>query len=547
MTQTTRSGLKAGWAATITTGGENTAAEMRSEMDNIADSSFVLSSDDTDGITEGSTNLFFTSAEQTKLSGIAALATIDQTGAQIKTLYEGETNAYTDTKDTKLTGIETGATADQTGAEIKAAYEVQTNAFTDAKNTKLTGIGTGADLVSTNNLSDVTVAATALGNLGGMSTASPQLGGSLDVNGNAIVSLSAGDITITPDTTGEIILDGLKWPQADGTANYVIATDGAGQLSFVENALSSTTVDLFEDVTDYTSGTTTQLTLSVTPGSINNIVITFDGVQQHQGEFSLATNVVTFGSAIPTDTAEVQVTTLSGVAIGVPSNGSVTSTQLDSTFINAYTDATITATDEILFGDVGSSDAVKKDTVQGILDLVPAAAAGLTLLATATASSDATIDFTSFIDSTYDTYVIMFDQVIPATDNSQFYCRLGNGGAFDSGASDYAYAYETQLSWGGPSDGNTATQTYIQISGAAGIGNAVGESCTGIIHIHNASSSLTTLVDFSLVMKDPSARMHRCHGGGERNEAAAHDRVQFYFSSGNVASGEFKLYGVRKV
>ena len=55
---------------------------------------------------------------------------------------------FTSAKDTKLTGIETGATADQTGAEIKTAYEAEadTNAFTDAEKTKLSGIATGAEV-----------------------------------------------------------------------------------------------------------------------------------------------------------------------------------------------------------------------------------------------------------------------------------------------------------------------------------------------------------------------------------------------------------------
>jgi len=61
----------------------------------------------------------------------------------------------------------------------------------------------------------------------------PQLGGDLDVNGQSIVSVSAGDILITPDTIGSIVLDGLSWPQADGTNAQVIQTDGAGNLSFV--------------------------------------------------------------------------------------------------------------------------------------------------------------------------------------------------------------------------------------------------------------------------------------------------------------------------
>lgn len=80
----------------------------------------------------------------------------------------------------------------------------------------------------------------------------PQLGGSLDVNGQTIVSASAGDIAITPDTTGDIILDGLKWPQADGTANYVLETDGAGQLAWVAQGAGSGDVTAAAVMTDNT-------------------------------------------------------------------------------------------------------------------------------------------------------------------------------------------------------------------------------------------------------------------------------------------------------
>ena len=62
---------------------------------------------------------------------------------------------------------------------------------------------------------------------------SPQLGGNLDVNGNSIVSASDGDIAITPNGNGKIVLDGLNWPTADGTADQILKTDGSGQLSFV--------------------------------------------------------------------------------------------------------------------------------------------------------------------------------------------------------------------------------------------------------------------------------------------------------------------------
>jgi hypothetical protein len=52
-------------------------------------------------------------------------ATADQTGAEIKTAYQAEANAFTDAQFTKLAGIETSATADQTGAEIVTALDTE--------------------------------------------------------------------------------------------------------------------------------------------------------------------------------------------------------------------------------------------------------------------------------------------------------------------------------------------------------------------------------------------------------------------------------------
>ena len=84
----------------------------------------------------GLTQNNFTNTLKTKLDGIEASATADQTGAEIKSAYEGEsdTNAYTDAEKTKLAAIEASATADQTDAEIRAAVEAasDSNVFTDA-------------------------------------------------------------------------------------------------------------------------------------------------------------------------------------------------------------------------------------------------------------------------------------------------------------------------------------------------------------------------------------------------------------------------------
>ena len=60
----------------------------------------------------------------------------------------------------------------------------------------------------------------------------PQLGGSLDVNGQSIVSVSNGNIAITPDGSGKVVMDGLSYPTADGTSGQFLSTDGSGNLTF---------------------------------------------------------------------------------------------------------------------------------------------------------------------------------------------------------------------------------------------------------------------------------------------------------------------------
>ena len=95
-------------------------------------------------------------ADGTKLDGIEAGATADQTAAEIRTLVESasDSNVFTDADHTKLNGIEAGATGDQTNAEIRAAVEAasDSNVFTDADHTKLNGIEASADVTDATNV-----------------------------------------------------------------------------------------------------------------------------------------------------------------------------------------------------------------------------------------------------------------------------------------------------------------------------------------------------------------------------------------------------------
>jgi hypothetical protein len=91
-----------------------------------------------------------------KLDGIEASATADQTASEIRTLVESasDSNVFTDADHTKLNGIEASATADQSNAEIRTAVEAATdsNVFTDADHTKLNGIEASADVTDATNV-----------------------------------------------------------------------------------------------------------------------------------------------------------------------------------------------------------------------------------------------------------------------------------------------------------------------------------------------------------------------------------------------------------
>ena len=92
----------------------------------------------------------------TKLDGIEASATADQSNAEIRTAVEAATdsNVFTDADHTKLNAIEASATADQTDAEIRTAVEAasDSNVFTDADHTKLNAIEASADVTDTANV-----------------------------------------------------------------------------------------------------------------------------------------------------------------------------------------------------------------------------------------------------------------------------------------------------------------------------------------------------------------------------------------------------------
>jgi len=81
------------------------------------------------------------------------------------------------------------------------------------------------------------------------------------LDGNT-VSSTTGNLVLDPYSGSKISLDGLLWPNADGTANQMLQTDGAGNLSWGTPAAGYSNADV--DAHLNTSGATTNQVLSWT-------------------------------------------------------------------------------------------------------------------------------------------------------------------------------------------------------------------------------------------------------------------------------------------
>ena len=177
----------------------------------------------------------------------------------------------------------------------------------------------------------------------------------------------------------------------------------------------------------------------------------------------------------------------------------------------------------------------------------------LNLISTSTASSSATIDITSGIDSTYKEYIVKFINIHPATDSVHFLFQGDTGTNTNynqtiTSACIRAYNYEGS---GTPTlqyytSGDLAQGTdFHYMTGNAGVGNDSDQSFNGTLHLFNPSD--TTFVKHFLIdthSHGPSNYTMRFLVGGYFNTTSAITRLRFKFSSGNIDSGTIKLYGV---
>jgi len=273
---------------------------------------------DTDDLSEGSTNLYHTTARvnsaidsRVNASFINNLTIVADTATALANARTIGGVSFDGTANINLPGVNASGNQDTSGnaataTALETARTIHGVSFDGTGNIDLSEViqdtvgamfssNTETNITATYQDSDGTidlvVSASGIASVAADST--PQLGGDLDVNGNSIVSASNGNISITPNGSGSVIIDGLSHPQADGNAGQVLKTDGSGQLAFasVSSLAGAGIQNVSDDSSPQLGGNLDVVTHSIVSTSNRDINLTPNG----SGKVVVGTNGIEFG------------------------------------------------------------------------------------------------------------------------------------------------------------------------------------------------------------------------------------------------------------
>ena len=152
----------------------------------------------------------------------------------------------------------------------------------------------------------------------------------ININLNSITSTNNnGNILVTPNGSGSIILDGLSWPQSDGTANQVLKTNGSAQLGWTTAYLvGGTDVSVADGGTGSSTAAGARAALGVEIGTdvqaysgiltaFGNLTSASDKLPYFTGSGSMdVTSLTSFGRSLIDDADASTARTTLGVTIG---------------------------------------------------------------------------------------------------------------------------------------------------------------------------------------------------------------------------------------
>ena len=146
------------------------------------------------------------------------------------------------------------------------------------------------------------------------------------------------------------------------------------------------------------------------------------------------------------------------------------------------------------------------------------------------------------IDSTYNVYILQYNNAFMGTDGARIRVRFTVSGSPDISA-NYQGArldmYANQAFYPATING-----TYLN---GFSLGTTTSESSKGTYHLFNfPNSNEYSFVTIELQETNNAGENAGLMGGAALKVVQATDGVQFFASTGNIASGTFTLYGLKK-
>jgi hypothetical protein len=199
----------------------------------------------------------------------------------------------------------------------------------------------------------------------------------------------------------------------------------------------------------------------------------------------------------------------------------------------------------IVNADINASAAIDSTKLTGL-------SSDFVLLATTDASSSASVSFDGYFSATYKNYMVLVANAIPATNDVSFRFRLRRSNA-DITTSNYnstKFAYYKGASVSSTAESGGWDTDHVNLV-YAGVHNTTSYGgCNSIIYIMNplGTASYKAVIGTNTYYHNNNAvlTIDRNDFTGVLDDATtALSGISFFMNSGNITSGNFKLYGIK--
>lgn len=174
----------------------------------------------------------------------------------------------------------------------------------------------------------------------------------------------------------------------------------------------------------------------------------------------------------------------------------------------------------------------------------PTSTGGIALLSTKTASASADIQFTSLISSTYFSYFVIAENIVPGTSTANLLLQysIDNGSTWDTTAAHYSWFNQVLPFASSPTLVYAGSNSDTSITIASSMANS-GAPSSFTLEIPSPSIPYVNCYWFGNA-RQSVPNNNNLFGSGNYEANVAINAFRFIMSSGTITTGNFRLYGM---